>query len=79
MNNKKTEVSIAIERIVKDNIGTSYIEACLQYAEENDLEIKEVSKLINPTLKEKLYNESLKNNLIRTVKKSSASLNDFIK
>jgi len=79
MSNKKTETSIAIERIVKDNPGTTYVEACLQYAEDHDLEINQVSKLINPTLKEKIYNENVKNNLIKAVKKSSANLNDFIK
>jgi len=79
MINKKTEASIAIERIVKTNPDISYIEACIQYAEENDLEIKQVSKLINPTLKEKLYNESIKSNLLKRASKNPATLNGFIK
>jgi len=77
--NNKLEASIAIEKLVKSTPGITYLEACLLYAEEHDLEIKQVSKLINPTLKEKLYNESVKSNLIKSNKKSSASLNAFIK
>ena len=78
MNNKRLEASISIEKLVRDNPDLTYIEACLKYAEANDLEIKLIPKLISPHLKEKLYNESIKNKCVKSNIKPT-SLNDFIR
>jgi hypothetical protein len=78
MNNKRLEASILIEKMVKSNPNLTYVDACLIYAEENDVDIEKMPKFISASLKAKLHNESMENKLIKTGSKP-ASLNEFIK
>jgi|ETNmetMinimDraft_24_1059892.scaffolds.fasta_scaffold41272_2 hypothetical protein len=52
-----------IERYAKE-YKLSYIEAILEYCEENDLEVETVSKLVSSNLKEKLQYEAENLNMI---------------
>jgi len=54
---------ILIESQTKDGYS-SYIDAIADYMQENELEPKQVSKLISPILQEKLREEAIRNNTI---------------
>jgi hypothetical protein len=61
--NKKQAFQMLIESKVKDGIST-YMDVITDYMVENELEAKQVSKLISPTLQEKIKEEAIRNNLI---------------
>ena len=51
----KNKFSMTIENIVKDSNRTlSYIDAIVDFCESKDIEVDSVTKLIAPTLKERL-------------------------
>jgi cell division ATPase FtsA len=50
------EFSLHIESIAKDS-DITYIDAILEYCEKNEIDPKEISALINQSLKEKLEME----------------------
>ena len=54
---------LLIESQTKDGYS-SYIDAIAAYMQENELEAKQVSKLISPILQEKLREEAIRNNTI---------------
>ncbi len=54
---------ILIESQIKDGYS-SYIDTIAAYMQENELEPKQVSKLISPILQEKLREEAIRNNTI---------------
>jgi hypothetical protein len=61
--NKQQAFQILIEGLVKDGIST-YLDVITDYMEKNDLEAKQVKKLISPILQEKIKSEAIKNKLI---------------
>lgn len=65
-----SKFAIEIERIVKDS-DLNYIEAVVQYCEDMNIELDNVSKLISKPLKEKLKYEAQRLNFM---KKSSRGL-----
>lgn len=73
---KKIAISLAIERFVNNNPGVTYLEACVMYAEQEDIDISDMKKYISDSLKQKIHVEAVRNN---TVKGSpdTKSLNDF--
>lgn len=52
-----------IEKYAKE-FGLSYIEAILEYCEQNDLDVESVSKLVSSNLKEKIQYEAENLNMI---------------
>jgi hypothetical protein len=54
---------ILVEAQIKDGYS-SYIDAIADYMTENELEAKQVSKLISPNLQEKIREEAIRNNTI---------------
>jgi|TARA_R110000803_G_scaffold209182_1_gene278492 7-cyano-7-deazaguanine synthase in queuosine biosynthesis len=55
MNSK--EFSLKIEAVVKEKKIT-YMDAVINYCEENDIDISTVSPLVNKSLKEKIQDEA---------------------
>jgi len=52
-----------IEQTVHDSNGQcSYMEAVVDYCERNDLDIEAISKLISPSLKDKIKEEATQKN-----------------
>ena len=69
MDNNK--FSMTIENIVKDsNKSSSYIDAIVDFCESKDIEVDSVTKLIAPTLKEKIKAEAIKLNFIKKTTKA---------
>jgi len=58
-----------IETIVRD-CGTTYIDAILQFCEENGVEIETIPKLISKPLKEKLKFEATQLNFLKKTSKA---------
>ncbi len=58
--NKQQQFQILVEGLVKDGLS-SYIDVIADYMVENELEPKQVKKLISPTLQEKIRNEAVVN------------------
>jgi len=56
MNSK--EFSLKIEQIVKERKGISYMDAVLQYCEQNDIDPSTVAPLLTKTLKDKIALEA---------------------
>jgi hypothetical protein len=50
---------------------SSYIDAITDYMQENELEAKQVSKLISPNLQEKIREEAVRNNTISDTESGS--------
>jgi hypothetical protein len=61
---------ILIESQIKDGYS-SYIDTIAAYMQENELEPKQVSKLISPILQEKLREEAIRNNTINETESGS--------
>ena len=59
---KQQEFQMIIEGLVSD--GISYIDVITEYMETNELEPKQIKKLISPTLQEKITSEAIKFRLI---------------
>jgi|TARA_B100000953_G_scaffold47797_1_gene36402 hypothetical protein len=59
-----------IESQTKDGYS-SYIDAITDYMQENELEAKQVSKLISPNLQEKIREEAVRNNTISDTESGS--------
>jgi hypothetical protein len=59
---KQQEFQMIIEGLVSD--GISYIDVITEYMETNELEPKQIKKLISPTLQEKITREAIKFRLI---------------
>lgn len=68
--------SIYIEQESK-NSNTTLFDVLLTVCEKNNIEYDSVHKMISQSLKEKLYNEALKFNLLKE-KRSKISLENFI-
>lgn len=68
--NKQQAFQILIEGLMKDGVST-YIDLIASYMEENELEPKQISKLISPTLQEKIRAEAIKNRTINDNDKGS--------
>ena len=56
MNSK--EFSLKIEQIVKEKKGISYMDAVLQYCEQNDIDPSTVAPLLTKILKDKIAIEA---------------------
>lgn len=61
--NKQKEFQILMEKKVSDGL-TTYIDAMSAYMIDNELEAKEMLKLISDNLQEKIKIEAVANNLI---------------
>ena len=61
---------LLIESQTKDGYS-SYIDAITDYMQENELEAKQVSKLISPNLQEKIREEAVRNNTISDTESGS--------
>ena len=59
---KQQEFQMIIEGLVSD--GISYIDVITEYMETNELEPKQIKKLISPTLQEKITREAIKFRMI---------------
>ena len=67
----KNKFSMTIENIVKDSNRTlSYIDAIVDFCESKDIEVDSVTKLIAPTLKERIKAEAIKLNFIKKTTKA---------
>jgi hypothetical protein len=58
-----------IETIVRDN-KVSYIDAIVQFCEENSVEVETIPKLISKPLKEKLKYEAMQLNFLKKTSKA---------
>ncbi len=54
-----------IETIANDGSGMKYIDAIVQFCEENNVDIESVPKLLSKPLKEKLKYEAMELNLLK--------------
>ena len=68
---KQQEFQILVESKVKDGLST-YMDVITDYMVENDLEAKQISKLISPILEEKIRIEAVNNRLINDEEIGSA-------
>lgn len=59
-----------IESIVQSDTAHTYISAIVEYCEENNIEIENISKLITKPLKEKLRYEAIELNFIKRTSKA---------
>ncbi len=59
----KTKFSKMVEKAVID-FRLSYIDAIVHLCDKNDIEMEDVNKFINPTLKEKLEAEAMRLNFL---------------
>lgn len=71
-----TGISLQIEKLMAEE-GLNVIEATIQFAEINGIDIEEMGDLIDPILKEKLKTEFIKKNFFSD-KKIENSLTDFL-
>ena len=65
MNSK--EFSLKIESIVKDKRIT-YMDAVIDYCNNNDIDLSTVNPMINKSLKEKIKNEAINLNMLKEKK-----------
>lgn len=74
---KKLAISLDIERYVNVNPDTSYLEACVYFANEYDIDVSDMKKFISESLKQKIRVEAVKN---KTIKGSpdTVSLDEFV-
>lgn len=63
---QRASISIEIETYYNLCPESSYLEVLTLWAEENDVEIEDVSKCIVDALRQKLYNEVVDNKLLKT-------------
>jgi organic radical activating enzyme len=64
----KNKFSMTIENIVKDSNKTiNYIDAIVDFCESKNIEIESVTKLIAPSLKEKIKVEATRLNYIKKI------------
>ena len=64
----KNKFSMTIENIVKDSNKTiNYIDAIVDFCESKNIEIESVTKLIPPSLKEKIKVEATRLNYIKKI------------
>jgi hypothetical protein len=63
--------SLEIEKYVFEN-NCNYIEAIVNYCEENSIEMESVSKLISKPLKEKLKNNASQLNYLKKTSKAKS-------
>lgn len=77
----KTEVGLFIEDLVSSE-GLTYMEASLQWMEENNIEYSMLNKIIPRAIIDKIRDEAIKGNMLRPsmAKEHSAarSLEDFM-
>jgi len=67
---KQQDFQILIEGLVRDGVS-KYIDVIAEYMEENELEAKQLAKLISPTLTEKLRIEAILNRTINDADEGS--------
>lgn len=67
----KDKFAIIIETLARDS-KLSYMDAIVHWCETNDMEIETAAKLISPLLKEKMFVEAQKANLL--VEKAGGTL-----
>jgi len=60
----KERFSIIIETLVRDH-DLSYVDAICHWCEQNEIEIETITKMINPTIKEKMLVECQDLNIIK--------------
>ncbi len=63
-----------IESLVHDENGMSYIDAIVQYCEDNEIEIESVGKLIREPLKEKIKYVASELNYMKKTSKAKLPL-----
>ncbi|MEG1902764.1 MAG: late promoter transcription accessory protein [Bacteroidales bacterium] len=77
----KTEVGLYIENLVASE-GATYMEATLQWMDENSIDYSMLSKTVPKAIIDKISDEAIKNNLLRpSVAKDHATtqtLDDFM-
>ena len=77
----KTEVGLYIENLVASE-GATYMEATLQWMDENSIDYAMLSKTVPKAIIDKISDEAIKNNLLRpSVVKDHATtqtLDDFM-
>lgn len=60
----KSEFNQEIEKFVK-NTGETYIDAVINYAEKNGLEVETISKMLNKVIRQKIESEASDLNLLK--------------
>ena len=58
--------STAVENMVSDSKGVSYIEAAAYIIEERGMDFKSLNRLLSDSLKQKIESEAVDLNLLRT-------------
>lgn len=76
--NEKVDVSIAIEKIRRRSIETTYLEACVQFAEENNIDVEDIPKMIYIPLKHRIHEEALENNLLKEKRPNTGTLDTWM-
>ena len=69
----KEKFAEAIEAIVREN-NVNYIDAIVQYCEQNNIEVESVSKLIPKPLKEKLRYDATELNYLKKTSRAKLPL-----
>lgn len=65
-----------IEKLIQADGDLSYLEAILQWSEENEVDPSDIKKYISPSLYDKLHSECVNKNMILD-KNNSVSMNEF--
>tara|TARA_R110000851_G_scaffold72413_13_gene160478 strand:- start:2723 stop:2965 length:243 start_codon:yes stop_codon:yes gene_type:complete len=73
----KINVSCGIDKLKVTNPELSYLEACLQYADNIDIDRQDIHLYINDTLYQKIEEEAGRLNMLK-VKPSSSNLSEWI-
>lgn len=75
---EKMQVSIEIERIYHECSDTNYLEACLEFAEKNKVDIEDIPKIISKPLLDNIRQESLEHNLLKEDRPNEISLEQWL-
>lgn len=74
---KIIQFSTAVEIHARDT-ACSYIQACLEIADQQEIDEDRISKYISESLKQKIEIEAVRENTLRGNPAGSSSLTDFI-
>jgi hypothetical protein len=63
-----------IEKLVSEREDLNYITAITEYCEDNNIEVDSITKLISPTLKERIKGDALRLNFLKRTSKARLPL-----
>lgn len=75
---EKMQVSIEIERIYHQCGDTTYLEACLDFANTNGIDIEDIPKIISAPLLDNIRQEALRHNLLKEERPNEVSLDQWL-